>query len=298
MARTRSHPDLVVGSPERWRAERSTGESIVAAARRWLLASVGAPIASDRRVVVIEQADRANEQAQNALLKVLEEPAPRQMFILVADDASLLLPTIRSRSQSLRVGAVPRADLAAHLVARYGMPLDRADLISRVSGGLAGAAARYAEQPELMTWRERTQQELLELLRRGRADRFGSLRDLLDAAGRLTGAEPPRDESEAGDAAIPVSAQRAAALAITDAWVDLARDLLVARAGREDLAPVSGILDGFSDAARLLDSRQLVAFLDRLEQVRDGLLQNAAPRLAMEAAMLSWPVLPSSVLAS
>src|SRR6185503_15076613 len=73
-ARARTHPDLVIGSPERWREERSTGESIVAAARRWLAESAGAPIAGERRIVVVEGVDRANEQTQNALLKALEEP--------------------------------------------------------------------------------------------------------------------------------------------------------------------------------------------------------------------------------
>ena len=110
-ARARSHPDLVVGGPAQWREERATGESIVAAARRWLLASAGSPILADQRVILIEGADRANEQAQNALLKALEEPLPRQMFVLVANEPGRLLPTIRSRAQPLRVGPVPKAEL-------------------------------------------------------------------------------------------------------------------------------------------------------------------------------------------
>ena len=110
-ARARTHPDLVVGGPDQWREERATGESIVAVARRWLLASAGSPILADQRVILIEGADRANEQAQNALLKALEEPLPRQMFVLVADEPGRLLPTIRSRAQPLRVGPVPKAEL-------------------------------------------------------------------------------------------------------------------------------------------------------------------------------------------
>ena len=43
-ARRRAHPDLVIGSPERWRDERSSAESIVSAARRWLLEAAGAPV--------------------------------------------------------------------------------------------------------------------------------------------------------------------------------------------------------------------------------------------------------------
>src|SRR5688500_17977623 len=58
-ARLRRHPDLVIGSPERWREERSTGESIVSAARRWLLDSAGAPVTAEHRVLLVEGADGA-----------------------------------------------------------------------------------------------------------------------------------------------------------------------------------------------------------------------------------------------
>ncbi len=74
--RARAHPDLVIGSPERWRDARSTGESIVAAARRWLLESSGTPIAGERRVILVEGVDRANEQAQNDCL-LYTSPSPR-----------------------------------------------------------------------------------------------------------------------------------------------------------------------------------------------------------------------------
>ena len=58
-ARARSHPDLVDRLTGAWRERRSTGESIVAVARRWLLEAAGAPVVAARRVVLIEHADRA-----------------------------------------------------------------------------------------------------------------------------------------------------------------------------------------------------------------------------------------------
>ena len=121
-ARARSHPDLVIGSPDAWREQRSSGESIVAAARRWLFEAAGAPVVAARRIVLIEHADRANEQTQNALLKALEEPTDRHLFILVADEPTGLLPTIRSRCQPLRIGAVPREELAAARSGRAALP--------------------------------------------------------------------------------------------------------------------------------------------------------------------------------
>ncbi len=186
-ARARTHPDLVVGGPERWREERSTGESIVA---------VRAPLAAgerrvarssaDQRVILIEGADRANEQAQNALLKALEEPSPRQMFVLVADEPGRLLPTIRSRAQLLRVGPVPKAELRDWLVEHERQAPERADEV--------GAVGRRADRTRhrLCARRRPAQMARGDPARAagrpgvaGTAERFDSVRHLLDEAARL-----------------------------------------------------------------------------------------------------------------
>ena len=291
--RSRTHPDLVIGSPERWRDERSTGESIVAVARSWLADSAGAPIAGERRVILVEGVDRANEQTQNALLKALEEPTSRHMFVLVADEPTRVLPTIRSRSQLLRVGAVPRAELVAWLIDRERLPLDQAEDLARIAGGMAGTAIGYARTPQAVDWRRRTQRELLGLIDSGRADRLGRVRELLDDAARLGAHQPsdgPLEASSEEDAQRPTGAvQREAALLIVEAWLGLARDLLMAGAGRPEIAATATLLPELEAAALRIDGRAIRDFIGLLERVRDGLRQNAAPRLALEVAMLAWP---------
>ena len=64
-----------------------------------------------RQVYVIDEADKLNIQAQNAFLKLLEEPAPNIHFILTAHNASKLLPTVRSRVQRLVVKPVSTPDV-------------------------------------------------------------------------------------------------------------------------------------------------------------------------------------------
>jgi hypothetical protein len=291
--RARSHPDLVIGSPEAWREQRSTGESIVAAARRWLLGAAGAPVIADRRVVLIEGADRAGEQIQNALLKALEEPTDRHVFILVADEPSGLLPTIRSRCQALRIGPVARGELSAYLVDVMRLPADQADALALLSNGLFGTATGFAERPELLVWRRRVQKELLALLERGRADRFGAVRELLDETVRLVPSQAPAAEPDDDAPRTPASTQRAAAILLIGAWLALTRDLMVAAAGRVELAP-SRELDGpgLAAAAVRIGTAPLARMARLLERIHDGLGENAAPRLALEAAMLAWPMLP------
>lgn len=290
-ARARTHPDLVVGSPERWREERSAGESIVAAARRWLLANAGAPVEAERRVTLIEEADRTNEQTQSALLKVLEEPGPRQMFVLVADEPARLLPTIRSRVQAVRVGAVPRPQLVEWLTERRQLPEDQADSLARIAEGLQERALDFVDHPERLAWWRQTQLELLDLLERGPADRFGSIRDLLTSAARLQAGPVDEGDGESEPVAGAAAEQRAGALRVIEAWLGLARDLAVAGAGRPALAPGAGLHPQLPTIAPRIDQRELVAFIEHLEATREALRQNVAPILAMQAAMLTWPTI-------
>ena len=295
-ARARVHPDLVVGSPATWRESRAGGESIVAAARRWLMGAAGAPIVADRRVILIEDADAASEQAQNALLKALEEPNPRQMFILTATDPGRLLPTIRSRCQTLRLGPVPRDELTGWLMDSEHLPADQAQLVAIISRGMAGAAQTYARNPDSLAWRRRVQGELLALLGRGRAARFAAARELVaEAAARAdAGNEPPAtsvDDETAGRPAPATAQQRAGALLVLDAWIDLARDLVVVAAGRSPLASAGDLLDGLDAAGRRLSPAAAARSVRALERAREGVAANAAPRLAMSVAMLAWPTL-------
>jgi len=287
-ARSRSHPDLVIGSPDTWREARSTGESIVAAARRWLLEAAGAPVVADRRVVVVERVDRASEQIQNALLKTLEEPTDRHTFILVADEPSRLLPTIRSRAQPMRIGPVPREELTAHLMDAERLPRDLADALARISNGLSGTAVALARNRDLLDWRRRIQAELLSLLERGRADRLAAVRELIDDAVRLVPVKPADDE----ETRTPASVQREAAILVVEGWIGLTRDLLMARVGRSELAPGIELGANLERLAIRLDVPPLVAMLERLERIHAGLRDNAAPRLSLEAGMLAWPTLP------
>lgn len=300
-ARSRSHPDLVIGSPEVWRETRSAGESLVAAARRWLGSTAGAPIAGERRVVVIEGADRAGEQIQNALLKVLEEPSDRHVFILVADAPNRLLDTVRSRCQPLRIGPVPRGELSAWLMDRELLPREQADALARLSDGYVGRArALLSGKGERLEWRRRVQRELLELLARGRAERFVSARELLDDASRRAipsdlPADLPSDASDVSEnARTPAAVQRAAATTLVEAWISLARDLMVMRAGRAEVAPGTELFDDLGAAAEGVDAQELMGFIRQLEAIHEGLAQNASPRLALEVAMLAWPTAAGS----
>ena len=188
-ARARTHPDLVVGGPDRWREERATGESIVAVARRWLLASAGSPDpggpARDphrgRRPGQRAGAERAAQGARGAAASPDVRAGRRRAGAAAADDP-LARPAAAGR-------AGPEGGAAASGWSRTSAQApDRAELLARLAGGLTGRAIEYARGPELLKWREATQRELLGLIASGTAERFDSVRHLLDAAARVGGA--------------------------------------------------------------------------------------------------------------
>jgi urease accessory protein UreF len=84
-------------------------------------------------------------------------------------------------------------------------------------------------------------------------------------------------------------AQREAALLIVEAWTALARDLMVAAAGRPEIAATATLDPELQAIAMRIGQAALRDFIALLERIRDGLRQNAAPRLALEVAMLAWP---------
>ncbi len=163
--------------------------------------------------------------------------------------------------------------------------------MARLAGGLTRRAIDYARKPDLLRWREATQRELLGLIASGSAERFDSVRHLLDTAARVEAA-PAVEEVEPVDDEAPRlagAAQRGAALLVIDAWRDLARDLLMAAAGRPQLVSATTDREQIESVGRSVDRGELIAFLALAGRITDGLRENAAPRLALEIAMLAWP---------
>ena len=107
------------------------------------------------RCLIVDAADEMNTNAQNALLKVLEEPPPRTLILLVAHAPSRLLPTIRSRCRSLTLRPLASTDVA-EILARKGADLapDEMQAISEIAEGSPGRALDLAKAGGLELYRE------------------------------------------------------------------------------------------------------------------------------------------------
>lgn len=133
-----THPDFMTLQPEK------NKKFITVEQMRAFVARAGEhTYEGGRRVLLIEQAERMNPQAQNALLKTLEEPQAENVFLLVCEDPALLLPTIVSRCRVLKLHPWPDAAVAAVLEKAQTPPEHRAEAV-QLAGGSIGQALEMA----------------------------------------------------------------------------------------------------------------------------------------------------------
>jgi DNA polymerase III subunit delta' len=114
--------------------------------RDLVLKAATAPVVGRWRIVLFEDADRATEQAANALLKAIEEPAPRTIWLLCAPYADDLPTTIRSRCRLVTLRTPPTAAVAATLE-HEGVSPELALTAARAAQGHIGRARRLATDP-------------------------------------------------------------------------------------------------------------------------------------------------------
>lgn len=98
------------------------------------------PFEGRRRVVIVDDAEALMAEAQNALLKTLEEPPAASMFVLVTARPDDLLPTVRSRCQQLRFGRLSPGDIAAVLMQRHDYSAPDAHAAASAADGSLGLA--------------------------------------------------------------------------------------------------------------------------------------------------------------
>ena len=145
-----NHPDYHVITKELIRYHDKTGKSkgidlSIHVLRPELIEPAGRKAVMGRGTVfVVEQAETMNPQAQNSLLKTLEEPAGRSLIVLLTDQPNALLPTIRSRCQTVRFASLDPAVVAKELQSR-GIDKPLAARAAKLAGGSLGVALKWIE---------------------------------------------------------------------------------------------------------------------------------------------------------
>ncbi|BDZ65703.1 DNA polymerase III subunit delta' [Agromyces mangrovi Wang et al. 2018] len=302
-----SHPDLHVVSTQGVIISIDTLRTVVERSHY-------SPSVAPYRVVVIEDADRMTERSSNVLLKELEEPPPRTVWILCAPSEADLLPTIRSRVRTVRLRVPSVADVADLLVRRDGVDPALAERCAREAQSHIGMALRLATSEEARARREETLRAALGV-RSTRDAVLGAAR-MLEIAGddaKAITAERDAEEREhalrslgvAPGQAVPAALRsqikaleddqkRRATRSLRDGidriLVDLSslyRDVLLLQVGAEiDLVNVE-LRPELDRAAEAASPAQTLATLDAIALARERIEGNVAPALALESMLVS-----------
>lgn len=167
----RTYPDYFVIEPD---SEMATPQIKIEQVREIEQQVMYRPLVGERKICLIDEADRMTIGAANALLKTLEEPPDHSFFILVSSRPAALPLTIRSRCQSLRFATPARTDVEAALILKRELPPVDARFLALISDGRIGEAL----STDLKSVRAQ-QREFLELVN---PHSLGSVTNILTAA--------------------------------------------------------------------------------------------------------------------
>jgi len=270
-----------------------------------------APSVSNWRVVVIEDADRLTDSAANALLKVIEEPGLRTVWLLCAPTLTDVLPTIRSRCRHLSLRTPSTKAISNLLVTRDGVDPKVAEFVARASAGHVGRARYLATDAAAKANRENILR--LPFMLKDIASAFNAAQILVESAKQeaLVDSEK-KDEVEIsklklawGSTGTKLVAGGAKAIKelekeqksrstrmirdyLDRALLDLAtlyRDILLVQSGSVDSLINQDLFDQIKKLAATQSPEKTLKKIEAILKARINLAQNAAPLLLIEALM-------------
>jgi len=268
------HPDVQTFSLARQAAlaEKSGGKntSLTIETVREICATVTLrPMESSWRVVILDDGETLQGIAQEALLKTLEEPPPFVVLLLLSDDLELLLPTIRSRCQTIDLRPVSTGAVVDSLL-DAGIGRERAEEVAALSGGRPGWAHRAAVDRKVL-------QRRVDAVDRALSWIAGSGYERLVTAVRL------------GDT---FSKRRAEIFADLETLLGVWRDALLLHADQPHYLTYRGTAERLNVLARDWTMDELHRAVCSVQTCIGHLETNVRPRLALEAMVLEWPTSP------
>jgi len=225
------------------------------------------PFEGRHKAFIIDQAERLSTEAANCLLKTLEEPVAKVIFILLATNDRLLPATVVSRCQRLELPPIAATEVEATLNSGWGIEPQRAKLLARLCHGCLGWAVSAALDDDLLKLR---------------AQRIERLVDIADA-------DCEERFAYAAQLAAQFSQNRGLVQEELDLWLDWWRDLLLIKAGCRDIITNVDLEASLIEVAGSYSLAQIKAVISSIQAAGKQLRQNANPRLVLEVLMLDIP---------
>jgi DNA polymerase-3 subunit delta' len=262
------HPDLLILPPDPPQLLIKLGQVRTLIQRAHYL-----PSEAPRRIFILTSASMMKEAA-NSLLKVLEEPPDTVLILILAENPGELLPTIRSRCATVRLGALPVEEIESLLAARRpDVPASQRTLIARLAQGAAGRAIAFD----------------LETYTAARADALIFLRNAAGAINAASGSRAAAAELDHTALFKMTETYRAGAdgqtktSALLRALALLLEDLLLLDSGTPDLVRNTDLRAELDHLAAALPFAWIESASHALDQVHSGLRRNLLRSLSLDA---------------
>ncbi len=144
-----NHPDI------RWVTHEKSGVITVDEIRAQVNGDIGIkPYSSPYKIYIIDEAQKMNAAAQNALLKTIEEPPAYGVIMLLTANSSMLLPTIQSRCVELSMKPLDNSTIKEYLMKEKKIPEYQAEMAAAFAGGNPGKAVRMAQSEDFAHLKE------------------------------------------------------------------------------------------------------------------------------------------------
>jgi len=144
-----NHPDLELIEPEKDLIPKQRIDDLIKS-------MAIAPLESERRIIIIDECDKMGIEAQNELLKTLEEPPLYVNIILITSNVNTLIPTILSRSQVIKFYPVESEKIVRLLMDRYDKAFEEASFIADFTKGCVGKSIELSQSADFFNMRENT----------------------------------------------------------------------------------------------------------------------------------------------
>lgn len=238
---------------------RDSGKVLVEDINRLTEDCIVRPIDGDKKVYIIERAGTMTDQAQNKLLKTLEEPPESVIIILCAAEAAQLLSTVRSRSRKIDCPGVTPDALYRHLTASGVAPAE-ADFAARFSLGNLSTCARVLESPRFHEAYESVRDTFLSLKRSP---------DILRFAARLAAFRDIPNE-------------------LLDMFALLARDIMAAASGKPELIFTYAAKNDIISLASDFDPLTAAGIIERVLHAKKSLYYNCNFQSVIDELLFSF----------
>jgi DNA polymerase-3 subunit delta' len=226
------------------------------------------PYEGDYKIFVIDGAESMSISAANCLLKTLEEPSPKTIIILLAQEESKISPTVLSRCQKIELKPMALYELAEVLRKEYKLEEDKAVLLARLGHGRLGKAIEMARNDKVLEQRNSYLEASISLISSDYNSRF-------EYATKL---------------AADISKRREVTAEIVAIWLDCWRDLLLVKIG------LNGEITNIDKKQELeyisegLSIEEIESTIKIIMEAEKNIASNVNPRLVLEVLMLEMPL--------